>query len=97
MLRDITEVKVTKGYSLLLTFEDGLVGEVDISELIEFTGVFKSLLKHEYFCQVFVNSETGTIEWPGGEDLDPLVLLESLVPSGQEKSKGNVERCFEVS
>jgi hypothetical protein len=88
MLKDITTVKVIKGYQLLLTFEDGLEGEVDISELIEFTGVFESFLRYEYFCQVFVNDETGTVEWPGGEDLDPLVLLESLMPSGQEKSKG---------
>jgi len=87
MLKDITAVKVIKGYRLLLTFEDGLEGEVDISELIEFTGVFKSFLKYKYFCQVFVNGETGTVEWPGGEDLDPLVLLESLMPSGQEKEE----------
>ncbi|MEE8583945.1 MAG: DUF2442 domain-containing protein [Acidobacteriota bacterium] len=74
MLNDIVAVKPVKGYRLHLKFEDQVEGEVDLSHLINFNGVFALLQDLEEFAKVRVDAETGTICWPNGADLDPLVL-----------------------
>ena len=45
MLKDVTEVKAVGGYRLRLRFEDGVSGEVDVSEMVEFRGVFVPQVK----------------------------------------------------
>jgi hypothetical protein len=79
MLKDIVEVKPLGHYHLYLRFEDGIEGEVDISELIDFTGVFTPLKDPTYFEQVRVNPELGTIGWPNDTDLDPDVLYSLII------------------
>ena len=80
MLKDIVAVEPQEGYQLYLKFEDGREGIVDISQLLEFTGVFSPLQDLTYFTQVKVNPDWGTIYWENGADLDPDVLY-SLVTS----------------
>ena len=43
MIKDIVEARVTDGYRLYIRFEDGVDGEVDLSRLIEFKGIFSPL------------------------------------------------------
>jgi hypothetical protein len=74
MLKDIVDVKHLGGHRLLLRFEDETVGQVDISSLVKFTGVFAPLAALSEFAKVRVNPELGTIVWPNGADLDPDVL-----------------------
>lgn len=74
MLKDIVSVRPTTEYRLQLTFEDGVEGEIDISALIDFEGVFAALKDRREFINVRVDSELGTICWPNGADLDPDVL-----------------------
>ena len=74
MLKDIVQVQLLDGYRLSLRFEDGVEGSVDVAELIRFTGIFAPLRDREYFSQVRVNPDLGTICWPNGADLDPDVL-----------------------
>jgi hypothetical protein len=74
MLKDITAVWPLDGYRLRLRFEDGIEGGVDISEVVQFTGVFAPLKESGYFARVSVNPDWGTICWPNGADLDPDVL-----------------------
>ena len=81
MLKDIIKVQPADGYILRLTFEDGLEGDVDISRLIDFTGVFSELKAIEFFKSVSINAECGTIVWPNGADIDPDVLYAEV--SGQ--------------
>ena len=57
-----------------LKFDDGKEGIVDVSQLIEFTGVFQPLKDLDFFKPVKVNPEWGTIYWDNGADLDPDVL-----------------------
>jgi len=78
MLQDIVFVKHLKNYQLRLRFEDNQEGIVDIQQQIKFTGVFEPLKNPEYFAQVKVNPELGTIQWPNGADLDPDVLYAAL-------------------
>ena len=74
MLKDITSVQPLENYRLYLKFEDNQEGVVDISQLIEFTGIFAPLQDLAYFKQVKLNPEWGTIYWDNGADLDPDVL-----------------------
>ncbi len=84
MLKDIVEVQPRGEYRLHLRFEDGVEGELDISQLIPFEGVFARLQDPKEFSKVRVNPELGTIEWPNGADLDPDVLYSKI--TGQEIS-----------
>lgn len=74
MLKDVVEVRPLEGYRLFLRFEDGVQGEVDVASLVEFKGVFAPLKDREFFAQVRVDPELGTVVWPNGADLDPDVL-----------------------
>jgi hypothetical protein len=74
MLKDIVAVVPLPGHRLRVCFEDGIEGEVDVATLVPFTGVFAPLEDPAYFAQVKVDRELGSICWPSGADLDPLVL-----------------------
>lgn len=74
MLKDISSVQPLENYQLHIKFEDNQEGVVDISQLIEFTGIFAPLQDLTYFNQVKLNPEWGTIYWENGADLDPDVL-----------------------
>ncbi len=71
-----------------MTFTDGLVREVDLSG--ELWGPMAEPLKDaDYFGQVRVDSELGTVVWPNGYDLDPDVLhgdYEAVRPSVAQAS-----------
>ena len=74
MLQDIVEAVPLENYLLNLRFEDGVVGVVNVSECVSFTGVFAPLRERTEFAAVHVNPELGTVCWPCGADLDPDVL-----------------------
>ncbi|MBJ7899432.1 MAG: DUF2442 domain-containing protein [Cyanobacteria bacterium RI_101] len=74
MLKDIIAVQPLPNYQLYLRFEDNQEGIINIQQQIEFKGVFSPLSDPNYFAQVTVNPELGTIQWPNGADLDPDVL-----------------------
>jgi hypothetical protein len=78
MLKDIVEARPAGGYKLYLRFEDGVQGEVDLSKLIEFKGVFEPLGGVQEVAKVRVDAEHGTIVWPNGADLDTDVLYSVL-------------------
>lgn len=88
MLKDIVAVKPLEGYQLFLRFEDGNEGVVDISQLIQFSGIFAPLQDLATFAQVQIHPELGTIVWQNGADLDPDVLYcivtESQIPTYSE-------------
>lgn len=74
-LIDVVDVKPLEGHNLELTFQDGLRAVVDMDQVIKrFDGVFASLNDPEYFRQVRVDPEIGTIIWPNGADVCPDVL-----------------------
>jgi hypothetical protein len=74
MYRDVVEVRPLNAYRLFVRFEDGNAGEIDITTLVPFDGVFAPLKDRQVFQSVRVNAEMGTIEWPSGADIDPVVL-----------------------
>ena len=83
---DIIDVKVLENYKLYLKFDDGIDGEVDISKLIPFKGVFQPLSDKVYFSKVSVNHDIGTICWDNGADLSPTYLYQNIKPIKNDKS-----------
>jgi hypothetical protein len=71
----ITDVEVIGDHELRLTFEDGLVGEVAFDE-DEWRGLLSPLRDPEFFARVRVDSQLGTVVWPGELDLAPEPLYE---------------------
>jgi len=74
MLKDIVSVQPLDSHRLKLRFEDGVEGVIDVSQCVDFKGVFAPLRDPRIFASVQVNLESGTIGWPNGADLDPDVL-----------------------
>lgn len=80
----VTAVEVIPPYGLRLRFEDGTSGQVDARSWVEESlGIFAELRDPAEFARVYVNHESGTIEWPNGADVDPDTLYEEAhrVPS----------------
>ena len=78
MLIDIIEVKPLPAYKLFLVFEDGTRGEVDITQIIPFKGVFAKLVDKDFFNSVKINPELGTICWKNGVTLAPSALYDTI-------------------
>ena len=71
----VVGVAVLGDHVLRLLFSDGTVGDVDFSGE-RWTGVLEPLNDPEYFAQVRIDFEAGTIAWPDGIDLAPEPLYE---------------------
>jgi len=89
----ITRVTPLGGYRLELIFSDGVWGETDLEEWIAGQGgVFKPLEDPDFFGQVRVNPELGTIQWPNNVDFCPDVLYSRVtgrpMPSARPESAG---------
>lgn len=70
-LYNIIAVQAKENYTLLITFDDGLMKEVNIQPFIK-EGVSSSLKDREYFKMV--TAENGYITWPNGFDFCPEFL-----------------------
>jgi hypothetical protein len=83
----VTAVEVLPPYRLRLTFDDGLRRDVDLTH--ELWGrMFEPLKDPAFFGQVFIDH--GTVAWPNGLDLDPLVLhgdFEAVMPRIERGSR----------
>ncbi len=78
-IHDIRNVEVIGNYSLRVIFDDGAVRELDLQDQLD-GPVFEPLRDPELFAQVRVDVESGTVAWPTGADLDPIVVYEGLPP-----------------
>lgn len=78
---EIRAVEYLGGHRLRLTFADGNVGDVDLADKFKapLGPVFEPLRDVEYFAQVSVDTELGTVVWPNGADLAPDVLHEQAL------------------
>jgi len=75
MLPRVTAVRHLRDYELELSFSDGTTATLDLRPRVTNRGgVFKPFESVEFFKQVRVDQEAGTIVWPNGVDLCPDVL-----------------------
>ncbi|MGH3395263.1 MAG: DUF2442 domain-containing protein [Streptosporangiaceae bacterium] len=77
-LPSVVGVAVLGDHVLRLLFSDGTVGDVDFSEE-HWTGVLEPLNNPDFFAQVTVDLESGTVVWPDGLDLAPEPLYEQAL------------------
>jgi len=78
-IHDVIEVEVIGNHRLKVVFDDGEVRTVDLADHLH-GPVFEPLKDQEKFAQVRVDPELGTITWPTGADLDPIVIYRGLPP-----------------
>lgn len=69
----VASVRVLRPYVLDVAFTDGHRREVDVEPFL-WGAVFQPLRDPDYFAQVVVDDELGTIVWPNGADLSPEFL-----------------------
>ena len=75
MFPRIKRVHHVGDYRLELSFSDGVTAELDLTRQIAGRGgVLRPLQDVEFFKQVRVDSEAGTVVWPNGVDFCPDVL-----------------------
>jgi hypothetical protein len=74
----VVAVEVVPPHALRITFDDGLVRTVDLANDLWGT-MFEPLKDPSYFALVTVDH--GTVVWPNGLDLDPLVLHGDFEPA----------------
>jgi hypothetical protein len=75
MFPRIVLVNYVKEYILRLTFTDGKSAVMDFrNKVVGRGGVFKPLENVNFFQQVRVDLEDGTLVWPNDVDFDPDVL-----------------------
>jgi hypothetical protein len=75
MFPRVCNVRYVKDYTLEITFSDGTVAELDFRHrVVGRGGVFVPMEELEFFRQVTVDRESGTVSWPNGVDFCPDVL-----------------------
>lgn len=75
MFLHVTDVKYLEEYRLHLRFNNGVSKIVDLCNELD-GEIFEPLIDVHFFQQVYLNTETGTIEWANGADFAPEFLLE---------------------
>jgi hypothetical protein len=73
----IVACRALPNYCVWIRFDDGLEGNVDLSDLVG-KGVFEAWESVEFFNQVYVDPKTDTLAWGDEIDLDPYVLRDKL-------------------
>jgi hypothetical protein len=70
----LIEATPRDGYIVSVRFEDGTAGDVDLSYLTNYGGVFAPLKDLEYLRRLRADKDTGTIVWPNDADIAPETL-----------------------
>lgn len=74
----VTDAKYLGSYELMLAFDDGVKGRVDLEK--ELWGeMFEPLKNPDLFKKFSVSKELGTICWPNGADFSPEFLRERVI------------------
>jgi hypothetical protein len=70
---EVTAVKVTKPYELLVSFSDGTERVVDVEPLL-WGPMFEPLRDEAEFFKASFDAELGTVVWPNEADIAPEYL-----------------------
>ena len=69
----VAAFEIVGNYTLRLTFDDASERTIDFQPIL--TGaIFGKLLDLEQFNRVTLDKSFGTLIWPSGADIDPMVL-----------------------
>lgn len=78
----VEKVEVPRPRVMRVTFDDGLVRELEFVAGSNQGTVFAPLDDPGYFAQVRVDLESRTVAWPNGVDVDAAVLHGDFEPAG---------------
>jgi hypothetical protein len=90
----VVDFKPVKDYILDVVFDDGTSQRIDFFPVL--TGeLFEPLQNNQFFAQVSIDPESGTLVWPNGADFDPDMLhdWDTLKEAFQEQISAMVEKC----
>jgi hypothetical protein len=81
----VTDVQPLDGYRLRVSFNDGVIRDVDFADDLEKAegSLAEPLRDLAYFRQVRVDEYSRTIVWPNGLDAAPEVLHGDFEPAGR--------------
>jgi hypothetical protein len=89
----IKSAKHVNGYKVELAFTDGTIATVDFQDRISGRGgVFAPLQNVEFFKQVSVDHEAGTVVWPNGVDFCPDVLYSDAIGTPLQLAANEIVR-----
>jgi|APCry1669188910_1035180.scaffolds.fasta_scaffold103372_3 Protein of unknown function (DUF2442) len=66
-------VDILDDFSLRVHFDNGTVREINLEPIL-YGELYEPLRNQDFFRQVTVDEEVGTIVWPNGADFDPDLL-----------------------
>jgi hypothetical protein len=72
----IEQIKYRRDYIYEISFDDGLVADIDFAPYLSRGPVFEHLKDVEFFKQAVIDG--GTISWPNGADVSPESLYEKV-------------------
>ncbi|MCP4358921.1 MAG: DUF2442 domain-containing protein [Chloroflexi bacterium] len=75
-MNDVIGIDYRGSYTFHIIFDDGVAGDVDLSEYINKGPVFAPLEDKAFFKKAVI--EGGTISWPNGADIAPETLYEKI-------------------
>jgi hypothetical protein len=92
MFPRVTDVAYVKDYVLDIRFSDGTVAQLDfVHRILGRSGVIAPLQDMEFFKQVAVDREAGTLVWPNGVDFCPDVLYAEATGKSIEEMDTRLE------
>ena len=74
-IRRVRNYWLTGGYQIDIEFDGGVHRQVDLEPILR-DPLFGPLRDPEFFRQVRLDSEVGTLVWPNGADFDPATLYD---------------------
>ena len=83
----VTSVVAKPGYKLHVVFDDGVAGEIDLTDRL-FGPMFEPLRDESFFASARVDA-FGAVCWPNGADLAPDALHDTLARSASGEPAGH--------
>lgn len=72
----VTSIKYKHGYTFYVAFDNGVAGDVDLSEYANKGPIFAPLKNMDFFQKATIAG--GTLSWPNGADIAPETLYEKI-------------------